>query len=870
MMAYQALYRTYRPQAFREVVGQEVVVKTLQNALANNKISHAYLLSGPRGTGKTTVARIFAKVLNCKDSQMQEPCNRCISCHEISDSMSPDVIEIDAASNNGVDEIRELRDKVKFLPSGTAYKIYIIDEVHMLSAGAFNALLKTLEEPPKHAIFILATTEPQKIPATIISRCQRFDFKSLSVNEITKKLRVVCSEEGFEITEEALNAIAEAAEGGLRDAMSTLDQAISYSNGKITIEEVNRVTGNLSYDKLIELATFFNLGDVNSALEVINELIDLGKEVSKLVSGLLQFYRDMLLFKNVDSLIYSKYIYEKDKFKILASNTTLDKIFYYIDILSDVQAKIRYSQTPRIYLEIAIIKMINMSSDDLNYIKRIENLENRLENLSSLDFNHESLEVDEEKTNIIEKKINNIITELSKLDLPKLTQRVEELERGKPTISGNKIDGTHIEKELEALQESVLLFRSGYNNLKNQVDNLMKEDTQLDHQELMKRLEYLEKQSRSSYSQNIENDLKYIQEDVDALKLILAKQAKISNVVTSDEEVTEIKEKVGILERKLYELLATQLSTKVQTNVKKTKKTEEQIGLFTEDLTPRQDLSKVPEQVDFKELAKPIEPINQEIEQEDTLKPKQHQEEIIIEHEGRKETVIDKPQSRLVISNSKDVDLFAREKELMEKEIETIRPVPIPIQEEVDLTQAAKGNDSYAFNREINRFASYDIKLIENILHDARNEAARNDMKRLISLWDRLDRSASIDYLGTIDLLKEGRIAAVGNKEFILTFKSASLCNQTMRASFKAKALRIFHQNLGDTYNYISLPDKIWLEKRAEYSSQYTIGIKYPKLTPINDPELEIIEPSMEYKDPKDKIVHQTIDLFGDIVKTEE
>ena len=219
-MSYKALYRTYRPQVFSDVTGQDVVVQTLQNAIKNNKISHAYLFSGPRGTGKTSIARIFAKALNCSNLQVNEPCDECLSCREISEGYNPDVIEIDAASNNGVDEIRDIREKVKFLPSGSKYKVYIIDEVHMLSGGAFNALLKTLEEPPKHAVFILATTEPQKLPATIISRCQRFEFKALSTQEINERLKQICELENVSITEEALNSISESAEGAMRDAIS--------------------------------------------------------------------------------------------------------------------------------------------------------------------------------------------------------------------------------------------------------------------------------------------------------------------------------------------------------------------------------------------------------------------------------------------------------------------------------------------------------------------------------------------------------------------------------------------------------------------------------------------------------------------------
>src|SRR5574344_812381 len=227
-MAYVALYRAYRPQKFKDVVGQEHIIKTLQNAISMNKVAHAYLFCGPRGTGKTTLAKIMAKALNCEHGPSVEPCDECEICCGITKGSISDVIEIDAASNNGADDIRALRDGVKYLPAVGRYKVYIIDEVHMLSNAAFNALLKTLEEPPKHVIFILATTEPYKLPNTILSRCQRFDFQSISIADIIKRLKIVAAEENISITEDALYQIAASAEGGMRDALSLFDQSISY------------------------------------------------------------------------------------------------------------------------------------------------------------------------------------------------------------------------------------------------------------------------------------------------------------------------------------------------------------------------------------------------------------------------------------------------------------------------------------------------------------------------------------------------------------------------------------------------------------------------------------------------------------------
>ena len=272
-MAYVALYRAYRPQKFSEVVGQENIIKTLQNAIKLNKVAHAYLFCGPRGTGKTTLAKIMAKAMNCEHGPTADPCCECEICQGIQKGTVSDVIEIDAASNNGADDIRSLRETVKFLPAQGKYKIYIIDEVHMLSNAAFNALLKTLEEPPKHIIFILATTEPYKLPNTILSRCQRFDFQAISVNDILRRLKIVANEENVKITDEALHQIAASAEGGMRDALSLFDQCISYSiNPEITIDDVLQVSGNISYVKIIELLNACKSDSETNAIMILNSI----------------------------------------------------------------------------------------------------------------------------------------------------------------------------------------------------------------------------------------------------------------------------------------------------------------------------------------------------------------------------------------------------------------------------------------------------------------------------------------------------------------------------------------------------------------------------------------------------------------------
>ena len=351
-MAYQALYRKWRPQKFEDMVGQTAVTKTLKNAIIHHKTSHAYLFTGPRGTGKTSAAKIFAKAINCLNPQDGEPCNECLLCKGITEGTIGDVIEIDAASNNGVEEIRDIRDKARYAPTQATYKGYIIDEVHMLSTGAFNALLKTLEEPPKNVIFILATTEPHKIPATIISRTQRFDFRRITNDEIIQRLRYILEQEEIAYEEEALSVIARCANGGMRDALSLLDQVISFSDDKVSFEQAIQVSGSLTDDLMIEFVRLLTQQQAQAALLQLQDLLLLGKEASRLIEEWLEFSRDLLVAKQTGDMIG-----RSEAFVAFAKEVEEAFLYRFMDALNQTQQEMRFTTKPTISLEVFTIKM---------------------------------------------------------------------------------------------------------------------------------------------------------------------------------------------------------------------------------------------------------------------------------------------------------------------------------------------------------------------------------------------------------------------------------------------------------------------------------------------------------------------------------
>lgn len=489
---YQALYRKYRPSNFDEVVGQKVIVKTLKNAIKYDRLSHAYLFCGPRGTGKTSIAKILAKTINCTNLQDYLPCNECENCLQYNNKQSVDIIEIDAASNNGVDEIRELRDKVGLVPSFGKYKIYIIDEVHMLTTSAFNALLKTLEEPPKHVIFILATTEPFKIPITILSRCQRFDFKKISVDDIVSRLRAIADAEKIKIKDEILKEIAILSDGGMRDSINLLDQVNAYVGGEkeVTYEDVHDVNGTLKPEELYDFISKIKNNDLKDALLLSDSYNDIGKNMTKVLEELISFFRNILIAKVVPDYLNDNIYF--DFYKKIASSYTVEQINDIMKLMNNSLYDMRLSNNPKVLFDLLVLNIAEISKEktvpieqekveqkinynnenveqkiNYNYNKEenakensISNVQNREQKKIVVKINDVNTKKWEEKKNI---RIGNTLACYNRLLLTEVREKLPEVRNYILDINYNFVASLVVDGTLKAAGGDYLVFV--YNNV---------------------------------------------------------------------------------------------------------------------------------------------------------------------------------------------------------------------------------------------------------------------------------------------------------------------------------------------------------------------------------------------------------------------
>ncbi len=455
---HQALYRKYRPKNFDEIVGQDVIVKTLKNSIKNNIVSHAYLFAGPRGTGKTSIAKIFAKILNCQNLKNMEPCNKCVSCEQANNNQNIDIIEIDAASNNGVDEIREIRNKITLVPTNSKYKIYIIDEVHMLTNQAFNALLKTLEEPPAHIIFIFATTEPHKIPKTILSRCQRFDYKKVSNDKIVERLKTIAKNEKIKVTDEALKEIARLSDGGMRDSISLLDQAVAYSDDEITIKDIHDINGTVLPTEIENFVIKLLDKDLVGIITDLENYDDSGKNIVKITQEIIECLRNCLIYLNAPDLLLKKTnFYEKIK------NYHQNDIYVYIKSLSKLITELKNTNDSKLLLEIELIKNIN----DTKMIKRQDDnqpkpvikeekkvLKEETKVKKEINFNYDKSKLDQLKNT----RIKNALCSFSQREREKIKQELLNIDQ----YLDDEIYGKQVslikDGELKAVSKQYMMF----------------------------------------------------------------------------------------------------------------------------------------------------------------------------------------------------------------------------------------------------------------------------------------------------------------------------------------------------------------------------------------------------------------------------
>ncbi len=1014
-MGYKALYRSYRPTTFKEVIGQKHVIQTLKNAIIENRTSHAYVFSGLRGIGKTTIARILAKAVNCQNPINGEPCNECESCKAINESITTDVVELDAASNNGVDEIRSLLEKVNFLPSFLTKKVYIIDEVHMLSTAAFNALLKTLEEPPAYVMFILATTEPHKIPMTILSRCQRFDFKQLTIAELTEELVYICEKENIQISKEALNGIAEAAEGGMRDALSILDQASVYAEGEITVDDVNSVTGNISNQKIIELLHALNNNDATTAISNVNELLNMGKEVTRLITNVIQFCRDLLLFKSVNETPTDKYIYTTQEFASLVEETESKRLFYYIDVLVDVQNKIRFTNSQKIYLEVGIMKIVNSASEDIDLLGRIQELEYRLNNGEGAEFSGNytpSNSLVEQRLTTIENKIKKLYNEIEKANIAgfeeSINSKIGVLEDvvSKTSALPNTIEQriTILENRLEDIENGeIIQDQENTNNIQSPQQVVIAE-TNENNTESVEQINKLE-QTLNDYISKTNAILTAVVEDLECLKGDSTIESTDSSGVNDDvileliDKITQIEEKVNSIQNieiptdntdstelnsKINSLTETVnvLKNKVETIYKKGYTEVSFQSLFDVD-TPQQnndiaealnelieefnvlkdDVEKIKSYGDtnfslynkdresdpnvellsglVKELEFKVNEFEQKIinmptsantnfvendsvistqiaeiktnyfvltqaltlmkEKYDNLQLSSVPQGVASQIELFENTLIElrNELNELKTSALKDgalteyielihtleenvkdletkvTDLLDNKNVVLQK-IETVveneikeEPVSVKKEEPINAPVVEKQPEvikpvSSGLIEEDLTAKIYDIKVIQNILHEARLPECKSIKNQLLAAWESLEERVGGQLMYVAKLLSNGLLVANGKTHLIIVYPTAQLCNHIMTPKQYDNAKEVLKAALGKAYDFVALPDDTWKEKRLEYHDKFRVGDVYPELTPINNPKLRVVVRKDAPKSERDIAIERANDFFGD------
>lgn len=923
-MAYVALYRSYRPSKFNEVIGQKHVIKTLMNAVMENKTSHAYIFSGLRGIGKTTIARILAKAVNCEEQMDGEPCNCCSNCKLIIDDLTPDIVELDAASNNGVDEMRSLLEKVNFPPSMLKKKVYIIDEAHMLSTAAFNALLKTLEEPPKDVMFILATTEPHKIPATILSRCQRFDFKQLTLAELKEEVDYVCQKENIDIDIDALSAIAESAEGGMRDALSILDQASIFANGKITVFDVDSVTGRISSYKLIELVSAFKEKDATRSIEIINELVNMGKEVSRLVGSVIQFCRDILLFTNVGDT-NEKYIYTLPEFKELATKLSSNELFYYIDVLVDIQNKIRFTTSQKIYLEVGIMKIINSAEEDIDVLGKISKLQEKFSNNSVAPATYQNSDIDI-KINSLDSRIKKINSELEKANIKEFKEKIEaKLDLLEDVSSKNAALPTDLSYKLDEIEDKIRIINNTTlaENKPAEMDEVILKVLSLEEkiQEIQSPLREDEKNGMdNSSTQTLLEDIENLTKKLSLL------EEKVTNLPASEESVpteenvglaNRISEIEAVLQEISVQMLPFNDNVDVEMEIRELKNNYNSlVNSLQEGNSSAVNVQSNNPQLEtlVNELLANVNRISVKLQENaDSVQNVQADVQSLQEHKGEVENKINqilnsvdeiKTANKNDIYDSKFTEVNEKINKLekhgndIDEEVNKLKQLAsfdkrkteaVQPKEAEPATIAAKQTESKADNTYVAPKEEpkiivtndtktlqtiknvYDVKIIERILHEARGLDCREDKIRLVNSWSKLEDKVGYVLAPIAKLLKDGKMVANGKEEILIVYPTATICNHLMEPKNHIDAKQVLRITFGKDYDFLALPENTWQEKRSEYVGQFGVGIKYPRLTPITNPELNVVMVNYDQiESTQKKPLQQARAFFGSAIVEEE